>query len=450
MQMSIEIEHCVIGRKDRPEGGQCRRRRYEWGINYQLKRITNELVGGSVIYSYDSLPVCLDFILRNLNGQMFHLAKLGRKQKKGKKTKWESGCNNLGGKCNMRDRAFWIETFYSSGNVKNLHFQIKGKTDEIALSIPNIKLGGEIPCRFKIIIDEVNNENKLLLGSKILGNRISEQTYRNVLISKSQLVYSHENEYKLAKNETTQDALRKGVLEKRTSCSRINNVLDGEYDVQIQIFQKYPQEPQLYSDEAPPYLTDYEQKIITISVYVLFFKNSCTIRNNNELTNASFYGGLGHLGFFMTDLVKFNEFIKKEIGSQPANLVELFSSTDLVDKCFEEGILIITWGIKPWHYYIFTDNASLDFDDKVIVSGTYRLKSDIKVLSVIPGTELINWPSCINKKWPQIYLEGRGENVSLSLYTWNGKLGNELIAAYILQRKLGEAENTVPILNYSF
>lgn len=351
----------------------------------------------------------------------------------------------------MRDRAVWIETFYSSSNVKNLLFQIKGENNEIGLSIPNINLEGNLPCRFKIVIDEVIDGDKLLLGSKILGERIIEQTYQNVLISKgNQLIYSHENEYELLQNETMRDALKKGVLEKCSSYSMLNNALDGEYDVQIQVFKKYPQEPQLYSDEAPPRLTDYEQKIITISVYVLFFKHPCIIRNSNELSNISCYGGLGHLGFFMTDLVQFNEFIKKEIGSQPLNLVELFSSTDLVDKCFEEGILIITWGIKPWHYYIFADNASLDFDKEVIVSGSYRLKSDIKKLSVIPGNELINWPSCLNQEWPQIYLEGRGENVSLSLHTWNGKLGNELIVAYILQRKSGEVENTVPILNYSF
>ncbi|MGN6714479.1 DUF6531 domain-containing protein [Anaerocolumna jejuensis] len=38
-----------------PAGGErgFRRNRYEWGINGQLKRVTNELTGGSVLYSYD-------------------------------------------------------------------------------------------------------------------------------------------------------------------------------------------------------------------------------------------------------------------------------------------------------------------------------------------------------------------------------------------------------------
>lgn len=354
----------------------------------------------------------------------------------------------------MRNRALWIETSYSSGDIKNPLFLIKGKNNETKLPIPNINIDlcGESPCRFKIIIDEVIDEGKLLLGSNILGENIIRQTYQNVLISRGdQLIYSHENEYTLTENETIRDALQKGILGKSALYLRMNDTLDGEYDVDIQVFQKYPQEPQLFSNEAPHILTDYEQKIITISVYVLFLKNSCTIRNREELTNTSVFGGVGHLGFFMTDLNQFNEFIKKEIGSQPLNLVELFSSTELVDKCFEEGILIITWGIKPWHYYIFADNASLDFDnDEVIVSGTYRLKDDIKKLSVIPGNELINWPSCLNQEWPQVYLEGMGEKVSLSLHTWNGKLGNELIAAYIIEREMGEVENTVPILNYNF
>ncbi|ANU48268.1 hypothetical protein A4V08_23135 [Lachnoclostridium sp. YL32] len=48
------IQH-VVGTKDRPRGGgEYRRRQYEWGINSQLKRVTNELSGGSILYSYDS------------------------------------------------------------------------------------------------------------------------------------------------------------------------------------------------------------------------------------------------------------------------------------------------------------------------------------------------------------------------------------------------------------
>ena len=48
------IQH-VVGTKDRPRGGgEYRRRQYEWGINSQLKRATNELSGGSILYSYDS------------------------------------------------------------------------------------------------------------------------------------------------------------------------------------------------------------------------------------------------------------------------------------------------------------------------------------------------------------------------------------------------------------
>lgn len=352
---------------------------------------------------------------------------------------------------NTKQQAFWIESFYSSGNIKNPLFRIAGENNEVRLPIPNLNLGGEIPCRFKIIIDEAADEKKVLLDSEILGESISRQTYKEILIARGeQMIYSHENEYELEKNETSQTALQKGILGKNALYSKINDKLEGEYDVQIQVFQKHPQEPQLFSDEAPPFLTDYEQKIITIFVYILLIKKSCNIENNRRLTNSSVYGALGHLGFFMTDLTVFSEFIKKEIGSQSLNLVDLFTSTDLVDQCFEEGILIITWGIKPWHYYIAADNASLDFADEAIVSGVYKLKNEIKELSVIPGNELINWPSCLEQEWPRISLEGLGEKVSLSLHIKNGELGNELTAAYILQREEEEVETTVPILNYDF
>ena len=43
------LSHKTSGEKEQ----LFRHRRYEWDVNYRLKKMTNELTKGSVIYSYD-------------------------------------------------------------------------------------------------------------------------------------------------------------------------------------------------------------------------------------------------------------------------------------------------------------------------------------------------------------------------------------------------------------
>lgn len=54
-QIGRPIQH-IVGLQERKagSGGEFRRRQYEWDINTKLKRVTNELTGGTIIYSYDS------------------------------------------------------------------------------------------------------------------------------------------------------------------------------------------------------------------------------------------------------------------------------------------------------------------------------------------------------------------------------------------------------------
>ena len=54
------------------------------------------------------------------------------------------------------------------------------------------------------------------------------------------------------------------------------------------------------------------------------------------------------------------------------------------------------------------------------------------------------------KKWPTIRLDGTGEKIDLTLCTWSGALGNEIIPMYILERSEERIENVNPIINYSF
>ncbi|WP_285398337.1 hypothetical protein [Lysinibacillus sp. fls2-241-R2A-57] len=350
----------------------------------------------------------------------------------------------------MKNTALWLEQGYCSSHLKNAQLQTKGLTLEIPF---NDAISEYDICRFKLIVEEVRNENQLLLDPTTLGEQIKEIMYENVsFLERDFIRYTYENEFEFLNNnesETIQQALRDGILQGENSYLKDCIELNGKYDMKIQVFRQGIHQPDFLSSEAPQYFTDYEQKIDTITVYVLIFRNSIEIHRNKKLANSSVYGSFGNLGFFMVDLKLFSEFISNEVGNGPNNLVDLFTTTDLVDKCFEEGMLIITWGIKPWHYYIQAMNNSIIFDE-CIVSGTYKIKKEIKELSIIPGDELLTWPACLEKEWPKIQLEGAGEKINLSLCTWSGALGNEIIPMYILQRREEKVENIEPIINYSF
>ena len=354
----------------------------------------------------------------------------------------------------MQDKLLLVRNFYGSGKISESSLCVRKSEDEIRLPFPTFELDDKNPCKFVLIIEEVTNELQPLLGSNALGEQIASKCYESISISLGdRLVYSHKNHYALdilASNATNQKALLDKVLEDYASYTKTNDVLNGEYNIKIQVYQRNPREPQLMSHEAPYQLTDYEQKIKTITICILLFSGNYDIAKNDEQKHISVFGGFGHLGFFMTDLALFGNFIRRETNRSSANLIELFTSSDLVDKCFSEGLLVITWGIKPWHYYITTDHRLLNPNSEEVIKGSYKLRSDIKELSVIPGNELANWPACMERKWPIIRLEGIGEKVYLSLHLEHGKLGNELIAKYFLQRKSEEIKDIDPIINYSF
>lgn len=260
----------------------------------------------------------------------------------------------------MKNTALWLEQGYCSSHLKNAQLQTKSLTLEIPF---NDVISEYDICRFKFIVEEVSNDKQYLLDSAILGEKLSEITYENVsFLERDFIRFTYKNDFELLKNsesEAIQQALRKGVLQGENSYLKDCIELNGKYDMKIQIFRQGIHQPDFLSSEAPQYFTDFEQKIETITVYVLIFRNSIEIQRNKKLANSSFYGSLGNLGFFMVDLKQFSEFISNEVGNGPINLVDLFTTTDLVDKCFEEGLLIITWGIKPWHYYIRAMNNSI-------------------------------------------------------------------------------------------
>ena len=342
---------------------------------------------------------------------------------------------------NMKEKFLFKKSFYSNGEFENPVFQISNKDHDFQIPINNLNLDRGILYRFKIVIEEVSDESYYLLDSNILGEQLENQIYEKFPIDEeTYFTYNHVIKGK---------ELQENIEDKDVSYTKIKNQLSGEYHVHLRLFKKIPLSPQFISHEAPPPLTDYELKVPTITLHILLVLKDYDIEKNKLLTQTSVYGGFGHLGFFMTDLKVFSEFIRREVGEQQVNLVELFTSTELVDKCFEAGILIITWGIKPWHYYIATDNRLFNFNSKKVISGTYKLRNDIKELSIIPGSELIKWPECLKKEWPTVQLKGEGERIDFSLYLEHA-IGNEIIPTYIISRTAEYITHVNPIINYNF
>lgn len=63
---------------------------------------------------------------------------------------------------------------------------------------------------------------------------------------------------------------------------------------------------------------------------------------------------------------------------------------------------------------------------------------------------MLTWPKCLEKEWPTICIEGDGEKIVLSLCTYSGNIGNEIIPLYTLRRSEEPVENIEPIINYNF
>lgn len=123
-----------------------------------------------------------------------------------------------------------------------------------------------------------------MLDSAVLGEKIAEAEYKSVSFSENDIIYySHENNFTDSENKTIQTAIIEGVLRQKNLYQRENIELSGEYHVNIQVFRKEISQPDFLSVEAPPILTDYEQKIETITVYILIFKDSIDLKKTVDL-----------------------------------------------------------------------------------------------------------------------------------------------------------------------
>jgi len=133
------------------------------------------------------------------------------------------------------------------------------------------------------------------------------------------------------------------------------------------------------------------------------------------------YDGYGQLGFFIADLERMNDYILSRLGDNKLNLKDAFCETEIAGELFEEGLLILVWGMTPWQYYIYgldrpVDSGLVPGLNAPQFRGSYKFRSEIKRPSVVPGEFLLNWPECLNIDFPKIALEGDAEEVSIEVH----------------------------------
>lgn len=75
---------------------------------------------------------------------------------------------------------------------------------------------------------------------------------------------------------------------------------------------------------------------------------------------------------------------------QDRNLKDAFCETEIANELFEEGLLILVWGMTPWQCYIYgldspKDIALVPSLNNPQFRGSYKFRSDIKRPSIVPG-----------------------------------------------------------------
>ena len=142
---------------------------------------------------------------------------------------------------------------------------------------------------------------------------------------------------------------------------------------------------------------------------------------NSSIERHPVYDGYGQLGFFIADLDKMNDYILSRLGCNDVNLKDAFCETEIAGELFEQGLLILVWGMTPWQYYIYGLDGPADFALVPGLSvphfrGSYKLRSETKNPSVVPGEFLLNWPECLSIDFPKITLAGDGERVDIEVH----------------------------------
>lgn len=169
------------------------------------------------------------------------------------------------------------------------------------------------------------------------------------------------------------------------------------------------------------------------------------------LNIKKYLDGYSHLGFILVNIERMKKIVLQEYGDVELDLIEEFANTEIIDKLFLDGSIMIVWGINPYVYPIYS-SENLEITKKLLGKsferkGIYHLDESFKELSIIPGHELRKWPVCLNKDWPTIPLYGKGNYACMEPFYLEDKDQEKIISSFLIYREEKKYEETTPLLN---
>jgi hypothetical protein len=225
----------------------------------------------------------------------------------------------------------------------------------------------------------------------------------------------------------------------------------GRYILTVDIFLDAPL---IHLKEVPEHLRDSLKYSEVLNVILQVVPASESMCDPGSLP-APIYESYGNLGFFIADIDAMKSYVEKALGGGKHDLVKAFCSSELASELSELGVLAVVWGITPWTYYINCVESVKDISyllggGKEAFSGAYKLRNDGRVLSVVPGDRLLDWPACLSEQWPKLPLAGAGEYLDLKVFIrefdpFDGTYGPPLVNI-VLCRTL-EEQDINPLLS---
>ena len=318
----------------------------------------------------------------------------------------------------MENRIKTIAFRCNHDTITNLQLCI----DQISYNIPCIiaNMSGQynVRCVFEKVI------NRLTYDDFILGELINQTSLEQLCIDEKSTIQ---------------------LVSKTTDLPefKIPFSLHGKFHVGIKIFRDIPVH-EFPSMDVLPIPTE------VITIYIYFSETSIKHKPKSSIFEK-YFDAYNNLGFFLVDLAKMKEIITTNYGNQKLDLVHEFSNTEIIDKLFDQEIIMIIWGIHPYIYPIYSsDNIDLIhplLGRKFQEEGIFNIDENINELSLIPGYELRNWPNFTKKVWPKISLKGKGKIVHLTPYILEDSDFNPILVSFLIHRSKGFLKESKPLLN---
>ncbi|MEB8480808.1 hypothetical protein P2G56_20610 [Cronobacter malonaticus] len=212
----------------------------------------------------------------------------------------------------------------------------------------------------------------------------------------------------------------KGVTGEEFTFGDQQELHDPTYRIGVYLYKDVPHTGEEVNSSSKKELLE---RASIINIHVVARSLSCNPYDSSKKDNKAvrYFSGLSELGFMLTDINLLESFLKDK--SHNNDLIEEFTTTELANEIFNEGLMVLSWGNTPWVYYILSCHES-NMQSPFIgyetpYNGKYYLKEAIKEVSVIPGHALRNWDELIKNEWPKIKINGKGDLLSLKLYVKN-------------------------------